>query len=128
MQISRIDHFVLTVRDIAVTTAFYERVLGMQPLSFAGGRHALKFGRQKINLHQVGRELEPRAHLATAGSGDFCLITESPIDEVVAHLRAQNISIEEGPDTRSGALGPITSVYFRDPDNNLVEVSTYETT
>ncbi len=128
MQISRIDHFVLTVRDIAVTTAFYERVLGMQPLSFAGGRHALKFGRQKINLHQVGRELEPRAHRPTAGSGDFCLITESRIDEVVAHLQSQSISIEEGPDTRSGALGPMTSVYFRDPDNNLVEVSTYETT
>lgn len=121
--ISRIDHFVLTVASIEATCAFYSRVLGMEVVTFAGGRKALSFGGQKINLHEVGREFEPKARRATAGSGDFCLITETPLDAVIAHLTTEKVSIEEGPVDRTGATGPIRSVYFRDPDGNLVEVS-----
>lgn len=121
--ISRIDHFVLTVASIEATCAFYSRVLGMEVVTFAGGRKALSFGGQKINLHEVGREFEPKARHATAGSGDFCLITETPLDAVIAHLTTERVSIEEGPVDRTGATGPIRSVYFRDPDGNLVEVS-----
>lgn len=124
--IDRIDHLVLTVRDIEATCAFYVRVLGMRVDVFGPQRRtALKFGRQKINLHQVGREFEPRAARATAGSGDFCLITTLPLDAVIAHLKACDVPIEQGPVDKAGATGPIRSVYFRDPDNNLVEVSTY---
>ncbi len=123
--ISRIDHFVLTVASIEATCAFYSRVLGMIVVTFAGGRKALAFGDQKINLHEVGHEFEPKARRPTSGSGDFCLITESPLDTVVAHLTAQGVAIEEGPVDRTGAVGPIRSVYFRDPDGNLVEVSNY---
>jgi len=121
--ISRIDHFVLTVASIATTCDFYSRVLGMEVVTFAGGRKALAFGNQKINLHEAGREFDPKARRPTAGSGDFCLITETPLDAVVAHLAAQKIPIEDGPVDRTGATGPIRSVYLRDPDGNLVEVS-----
>jgi catechol 2,3-dioxygenase-like lactoylglutathione lyase family enzyme len=124
--IDRVDHFVLTVRDIEATCAFYSRVLGMTVEVFGPQRRtALKFGRQKINLHQVGKEFAPRAAQATAGSGDFCLITAAPLDAVIAHLKVCDVPIEEGPVNKTGATGPIRSVYFRDPDNNLVEVSTY---
>lgn len=126
MKIERIDHFVLTVRDIDATCDFYERALGMTRETFAGGRTALRFGDQKINLHLAGRELEPKAATPTPGSGDFCLIAATPIDAVVDHLRAAGVEIELMPSPRTGALGPITSVYFRDPDMNLVEVSVYE--
>ncbi|MGF7176405.1 VOC family protein [Azospirillum doebereinerae] len=123
--IVRIDHLVLTVASIAATCDFYSRVLGMEVVTFAGGRKALSFGAQKFNLHEVGHEFDPKARRPTAGSADFCLITETLLDAVVAHLAAQNVVIEEGPVDRTGATGPIRSVYFRDPDGNLVEVSTY---
>lgn len=123
MRIARIDHFVLTVASIEATCAFYRGVLGMEVVTFAGGRRALSFGAQKINLHEVGREFEPKAARPTAGSGDFCLIADTPLEEVIAHLQARGIAIEEGPVSRTGATGPIRSVYFRDPDDNLVEVA-----
>jgi catechol 2,3-dioxygenase-like lactoylglutathione lyase family enzyme len=126
MHIDRLDHFVLTVRDIDATCAFYERAFGMTREVFGAGRTALKFGRQKINLHPAGRELEPKAAHPTPGGGDFCLITTTPIADVVRHLEKAGIDIELMPSTRTGATGPITSVYLRDPDMNLVEVSVYE--
>lgn len=125
--IDRIDHFVLTVRDIAATVSFYERALGMRLVTFGAGRKALAFGRQKINLHEAGREFEPKARVPTPGSADFCLVTERPLDEVARHLAACGVPIEEGPVPRTGATGPIRSLYIRDPDGNLVEISTYET-
>ena len=125
MKIERIDHFVLTVRDIAATCDFYGRGLGMTVQTFGAGRTALSFGGQKINLHQAGREFEPKAVSPTPGSGDFCLITETPLDAVIDHLRALGIAIEEMPSPRTGAVGPITSIYLRDPDGNLVEISNY---
>ena len=123
MRIARIDHFVLTVASIEATCAFYSDVLGMQVVTFAGGRRALSFGAQKINLHEVGREFEPKAARPTAGSGDFCLIADMPLEEVIAHFQAKGIAIEEGPVSRTGATGPIRSVYVRDPDDNLVEIA-----
>lgn len=125
MRIARIDHLVLTVASIEATCAFYSDVLGMEVVIFAGGRRALSFGAQKINLHEVGREFEPKAARPTAGSGDFCLIADTPLDEVIAELKARGITIEEGPVSRTGATGPIRSVYFRDPDDNLVEIANY---
>ena len=124
--IDRIDHVVLTVRDIEATCAFYARVLGMRVVTFAGGRKALAFGRQKINLHPARREYEPKADAPTPGSADICLVTTAPIERVVVHLAACDVPILEGPVGRTGATGPIRSVYFRDPDRNLVEVSTYD--
>lgn len=125
MIISHVDHLVLTVSSIKATCRFYSQVLGMEVMEFAGGRKALGFGRQKINLHEVGREFEPKAAIPTAGSGDFCLIAETPLEEVITHLEDCRIVIEEGPVERTGATGPIRSVYFRDPDGNLIEVSNY---
>jgi catechol 2,3-dioxygenase-like lactoylglutathione lyase family enzyme len=121
--IRSIDHFVLTVASISATCDFYARALGFGVEAFGEGRTALTFGHQKINLHEVGREFTPRARVATAGSGDFCLLTEAPVDAVVAHLREIGVVIEEGPVRKTGATGPLSSVYFRDPDGNLVEVS-----
>ena len=121
--IDRLDHLVLTVRDVEATCAFYERVLGMETVTFAGGRKALAFGGQKINLHQAGREFEPKADRPTPGSADLCLITETPLADVMAHLVACGVAVEEGPVPRTGARGPITSVYVRDPDGNLVEIA-----
>ncbi|MEQ8709211.1 MAG: VOC family protein [Rhodospirillales bacterium] len=126
MDIDRIDHFVITARDVTATAAFYERVLGMKVVTFGAGRTALTFGRQKINLHQAGAEPEPRAARPTPGGSDFCLITTTAIPEVVKHLETCGVEIELAPSSRTGATGPITSVYFRDPDDNLVEVSTYD--
>lgn len=122
--IDRLDHLVLTVRDVEATCRFYERVLGMERVTFSG-RVALAFGGQKINLHQAGREFEPKAARPVAGSGDFCLITKTPLEEVMRHLAAWCVPVEEGPVPRTGATGPIRSVYFRDPDGNLVEVANY---
>jgi catechol 2,3-dioxygenase-like lactoylglutathione lyase family enzyme len=122
--IRSIDHFVLTVASIGATCDFYARALGFEVETFGPERRtALTFGAQKINLHEVGREFTPRARAATAGSGDFCLLTETPIDEFVAHLRENGVAIEEGPVRKTGATGPLNSIYFRDPDGNLVEVS-----
>jgi catechol 2,3-dioxygenase-like lactoylglutathione lyase family enzyme len=125
MKMERLDHLVLTVRSIEESVAFYERVMGMQAVTFGAGRVALAFGRQKINLHQVGKEFEPKACRPTPGSADLCFITQTPLSEVVAHLAACGVPVVEGPVPRTGALGPITSVYFRDPDENLIEVSHY---
>ncbi|MDA5558846.1 VOC family protein [Shimia sp. MMG029] len=126
IQIDRLDHLVLTVARIDATVAFYKRVLGMEVVTFGAGRVALTFGPQKINLHEAGREFEPKALHPTPGSADLCLIAATPLSEIVAHLEAQKVAIEQGPVARTGATGPITSVYFRDPDHNLIEVSTYD--
>lgn len=120
--ISHIDHIVLTVTDIEKSVAFYKRVLKMKDIVFANGRRALRFGNQKINLQLLGEET--RNH-AAVGSGDLCLITEWPIQDVIQQLKNEQIEILEGPILKSGATGKITSVYFTDPDRNLVEVSTY---
>jgi len=125
VRIDRFDHLVLTVASIASTCDFYARVLGMEVSQFGEGRTALCFGCQKINLHEVGKEFAPRAGRATAGSGDLCLISAAPLDEVIAHLNDCGVAIIEGPVAKTGATGPIRSVYFRDPDDNLIEVSTY---
>ena len=125
MHIDRIDHIVLTAFDIDRTIDFYRRVMGMEPIEFAGGRRALAFGRQKINLHQAGREFEPKALKPVPGALDLCFITETPLDDVIAHLKANGVAIAEGPVAKTGALGAMTSVYFRDPDGNLIEVSNY---
>ncbi len=123
MRIEVLDHLVLTVADIDRTRDFYERVLGMEPVVFGEGRHALTFGTQKLNLHEAGQEFEPKAAATTPGSADLCLLTNSSVAEVVEHLEANSVEIIEGPVRRMGATGPITSVYFRDPDGNLIEVS-----
>ena len=121
--IQALDHMVLTVADIDASCEFYGRVLGMEKIVFAGGRVALGFGKQKINLHPAGNEYDPRAKNAVPGSGDFCLITETPLRDVIAHLEASGVAIIEGPVDKIGAAGALKSVYFRDPDDNLVEVS-----
>ena len=125
MKIDSLDHLVLTVADVDVTCAFYTRVLGMQEVSFGTGRKALAFGMQKINLHQYRHELEPKAARPTPGSGDLCLITSVSLSDVIEHLRSCSVQLLEGPVQRTGARGPILSVYFRDPDQNLIEVSNY---
>ncbi|WP_447060384.1 VOC family protein [Vibrio alginolyticus] len=118
--ISHIDHIVLTVSDIERSVQFYKRVLKMEEVSFANGRKAVKFGNQKINFQRLGQE--PR-NLAQVGSGDLCLISSWSLDEVVRHLANENVEIIEGPAQKSGAVGTIESVYFLDPDSNLIEVS-----
>ena len=125
MSISRIDHIVLTVKDIRATVNFYQSTLGMQVETFGEGRTALIFGSQKINLHQHGKEFEPKAHSPTPGSGDLCFITDVALEVAMAHVRDQGVDILEGPVDRTGARGPIVSFYFRDPDLNLIEVSNY---
>jgi catechol 2,3-dioxygenase-like lactoylglutathione lyase family enzyme len=125
VRIDRLDHLVLTVADIDATMAFYTRVLGMEAVTFGAGRTALAFGRSKINLHRAGHEFEPKALRPTPGSADLCLIAAGPLEQVIEDLAAHGILVEEGPVERSGATGPILSVYFRDPDQNLIEVSTY---
>lgn len=125
IRINRLDHFVLTVASIEATCDFYSRVLGMELRTFAEGRKSLHFGVSKINLHQSGREFDPKAAKPTPGSADVCLIADSPMEQVVAHLRECGVAIIEGPVRRTGATGIIDSVYFRDPDGNLIEVSNY---
>jgi len=125
MKIDRLDHLVLTVRDVEASCAFYSRVLGMEVVTFAAGRKALSFGCQKINLHPVGSPFEPHALNPTLGAADLCFITEAPISTVIADLEREGVTIIEGPVSRTGAMGPMTSVYLRDPDFNLIEVSVY---
>ena len=125
MKIDYLDHLVLTVSNIEATTTFYTSVLGMGVVTFAGDRKALSFGSQKINLHQYQKEFEPKAQRPTPGSADLCFITSTPLSEVINHLTACNVSVIEGPVQRTGATGSILSVYFRDPDMNLIEVSNY---
>ena len=123
MQISHLDHLVLTVRDIPRSLDFYSRVLGMQPVVFGQGRHALSFGQQKINLHQAGAEFEPKATHPLPGSADVCFIVKDRLDVVIEQLHAQGVQILEGPVMRTGARGPIRSIYLLDPDLNLIELS-----
>ena len=125
MKVDHLDHLVLTVKSIPATCEFYARVLGMEVVTFEGDRKALAFGAQKINLHAAGKELEPNAHRPTPGSADLCFITLTPLADVVEHLRQCGVEIVEGPVKRTGATGLITSVYFRDPDLNLIEVSNH---
>ncbi|WP_422029833.1 VOC family protein [Roseovarius sp.] len=126
-QLSALDHLVLTVRDVGRTCDFYREVLGMEVVSFrpADGteRKALAFGAQKINLHQAGAEFEPKAERPQSGSADLCFLSETPVADWVAHFGAQGVEVIEGPVRRTGATGPILSVYIRDPDGNLIEVS-----
>jgi len=126
MNIEAIDHIVLTVKDIDATCAFYTQVLGMRITTFGGGRKALSFGTQKINLHLYRHEFEPKAQKPAPGSADLCFVTAVPVSEVIEHLRVSGVEILEGPVQRTGATGAIMSVYFRDPDGNLIEVSNYE--
>jgi len=123
LKISRLDHLVLTVKDLDKTCDFYNTVLGIETQIFSGNRRALKVGAQKINLHLYGNELEPKAQHPTPGAADLCFITNVPIDDVAKHLKDCRVEIIEGPVKKAGAQGPILSVYFRDPDGNLIEVS-----
>ena len=125
MRVDRLDHLVLTVADIGATVGFYTQVLGMKAVTFGPGRTALTFGISKINLHEAGREFEPKALRPTPGSADVCLVVDDDMDEVIAELAAAGIAIEEGPVARTGATGPIVSCYIRDPDQNLIELSNY---
>ena len=127
--IDRIDHIVLTTRDTPACIRFYTEVLGMKLVRFptpGGERLSFNFGAQKINLHEWGREFEPRAHVAVPGSLDLCFIASISLDEVVRRLDKAKVPVIEGPVARTGAKGPMRSVYVRDPDLNLVEVSVYE--
>jgi catechol 2,3-dioxygenase-like lactoylglutathione lyase family enzyme len=126
VRIESLDHLVLTVRDVEATAAFYSSVLGMRVVTFGDNRKALAFGTQKINLHLAGREFEPKAAAPTPGSADLCFLTAEPLDRVIEHLRSCGVAVIEGPVARTGATGPIRSVYFRDPDGNLIEVANLE--
>lgn len=123
MPITTLDHLVLTVRNIEATCAFYCDVLGMRHVTFGAGRQALEFGVQKINLHEAGREFEPKADRATPGSADLCFLTDEPIADVAAHWRKCSVAIVQGPVERTGAVGRLLSLYCRDPDGNLIEVA-----
>ncbi|MEL6889047.1 MAG: VOC family protein [Pseudomonadota bacterium] len=129
-RLTQLDHLVLTVADIDATIAFYVAALGMvhAPFGVVDGstRHALRFGPHKINLHAAGAEFEPKARAPKPGSADLCLLTETPLSEWQAHLAKHGVMIEEGPVMRSGALGQIKSLYLRDPDGNLIEISVPE--
>jgi catechol 2,3-dioxygenase-like lactoylglutathione lyase family enzyme len=122
--IDHLDHLVLTVANIDATAAFYTSALGMDLVTF-NGRKALRFGEQKINLHQSGNEFEPKAAHPTPGSGDLCFITTTSLEDVISHLTSKNFAIELGPVERSGAVGKMRSIYLRDPDCNLIEISNY---
>jgi catechol 2,3-dioxygenase-like lactoylglutathione lyase family enzyme len=125
VKIEFLDHLVLTVADIVRTCSFYREVLGMEEITFGAGRKALGFGKYKINLHEYGKELEPKAHCPTPGSADLCFITSTPLGEVARHLQGCGVAILEGPVPRSGARGSMVSLYLRDPDGNLIELSNY---
>ena len=121
--LSGLDHLVLTVRDLEATVRFYVDGLGMRPATFGDGRTALHFGRQKINLHLAEHEFEPKATRPTPGSADLCFLAERPLGEISARLAALGYPIIEGPVSRTGATGPLTSIYTRDPDGNLIEIA-----
>lgn len=120
-----LDHLVLTVTDLDQTSGFYQRVLGMRPVTFGARRRALEFGTSKINLHQAGQEVTPHAARPVPGSADLCLVTTAPPGQVLAHLGALDVPVEEGPVPRTGAQGSVTSIYVRDPDGNLIEIASY---
>lgn len=123
MEIEGLDHLVLTVADVDASVAFYCRVLGFEAVTFGGGRRALAFGGQKINLHPAGREFEPKAARPTPGSADLCFIARQPLERILEHLAIHGVAVEAGPVERTGACSPIRSLYFRDPDGNLIEVA-----
>ena len=125
MQIRALDHLVLTVKDIGVTCDFYHRILGMEVVVFGDNRRSLHFGDQKINLHQSGEEILPCAAFPTSGSADLCFIVDIPIERLAEDLMNEEVVIELGPVERTGAKGPIRSLYLRDPDRNLIELSNY---
>jgi catechol 2,3-dioxygenase-like lactoylglutathione lyase family enzyme len=120
--LEHLDHLVLTVANLDATTDFYTEVLGMDLVTFEG-RKALAFGIQRINLQQRGHEFDPKAAHPTPGSGDLCFITPTPLDEVIEYLTGQRIHVEQGPVERTGAIGKLKSIYLRDPDRNLIEIS-----
>jgi len=126
MKIKSLDHLVLTVKDIESTCKFYSEILGMEVVEFKQGRKALTFGVQKINLHKKDKEFEPKASCPTVGSSDLCFVVDTELCEVEKHLKENNIELIEGPVSRTGAMGEIISVYFRDPDGNLLELSNYK--
>jgi catechol 2,3-dioxygenase-like lactoylglutathione lyase family enzyme len=123
--LDRLDHLVLTTTRLDDCIDFYTRVLGMRLETFGAGRKALRFGSQKINLHEAGREFEPKAARPTPGGLDLCFVADRPLDEVIARLGAAGAAVIEGPVQRTGATGPIRSVYLRDPDQNLIEIAEY---
>lgn len=125
MPVARLDHLVLTVRDLERTIAWYRDVAGMRPVTFGAGRHALAFGDQKINLHEAGHEFEPKAAAPVPGSADLCFIVDEGPAELGRRLERLGQTVELGPVTRTGAIGTLVSVYLRDPDGNLVELSSY---
>jgi catechol 2,3-dioxygenase-like lactoylglutathione lyase family enzyme len=125
VRVDRLDHLVLTVASIEATVTFYTRVLGMDVVTFGAGRTALTLGTSKINLHEAGKEFEPKALRPTPGSADICLIVDDGIADVMAQLAAAGVPVEAGPVERTGATGPIVSCYLRDPDHNLIELSNY---
>ncbi|MCM0035706.1 MAG: VOC family protein [Burkholderiaceae bacterium] len=127
MKIDRLDHLVLTVASLEKTCDFYSRVLGFEVITFLGDRKALGFGQQKINLHQIDNTYDPKALCPTAGSGDLCFIASTPVAVIMEELSAAGVPIEIGPVERTGAKGKILSVYLRDPDQNLIEISNYLT-
>jgi catechol 2,3-dioxygenase-like lactoylglutathione lyase family enzyme len=126
VQVDRIDHLVLTVKDIEESVSFYQSVLGMEKVIFGESRVALSFGNQKINLHQLGSEFEPKANNVKSGNADLCFIITTPIGSAIEHLNSCDVTVIEGPVSRTGAKGKVESVYFRDPDGNLIEVSNYQ--
>ncbi|MBZ6067010.1 VOC family protein [Aeromonas schubertii] len=123
MRIASLDHLVLTVTDLDRTLEFYRDVLGMEEVRFGEGRVALAFGSQKINLHRSGQEFEPKAARVMVGSGDLCFIVTTALERVAAELGAAGIPVEAGPVHRTGATGPLLSLYVRDPDGNLIELA-----
>ena len=125
MKIERIDHLVLTVQNIEVSCAFYTKVLGMKAVAFESGRQAVVFGNQKINFHEFGQEFVPKALRPTPGSADFCFIANDPLTKIISHVDICGVKIIEGPVQRTGAIGPMTSIYIRDPDQNLIEIAVY---
>ena len=118
-----LDHLVLTVADVRRTIDFYTRVLGMSEVTFGEGRKALVFGLHKLNLHVAGAEWQPHARAPVPGSADLCFLTATPLPAAMAHVRGCGVAIEEGPVMRTGAMGPLTSFYVRDPDGNLIEIA-----
>ncbi len=123
MEVTKIDHLVLTVQDIEETKEFYQRVLGMEPVIFGGGRVALKFGNQKLNLHESGNEFEPKATCAVPGSVDLCFVTPMALGDAMSHVESCGVEIIQGPVSRTGACELLLSFYFRDPNGNLIEVA-----
>jgi catechol 2,3-dioxygenase-like lactoylglutathione lyase family enzyme len=125
VEVASLDHLVLTVADVQRTVEFYRKVLGLTPIAFGAGRRALRFGNSKINLHQLGAEIAPHAAAPTCGSVDLCFVTTTPPSKTLERLAACDVPVEQGPVPRTGARGPIVSVYLRDPDGNLIELGYY---